>query len=106
MISGLSQENVARELGMEQSQYSKLERGKLELKLHQFIKLAAVLNTTPSKLIETNLRESVSASDSNVIQEPAATYELSSDKIEKLIQSIQEGSKVLLTYVEQQKDKK
>ncbi len=47
---GLSQENIAFELGISQKSYSDIENGKTELKHKKIIQLAKILNTTPDKI--------------------------------------------------------
>lgn len=48
--NGLSQENIAFELGISQKAYSDIENGKTELKLVVIYKLAKILKTTPDNI--------------------------------------------------------
>lgn len=47
---GLSQENIAFELGISQKSYSNIENGKTELKLNIISQLAKILETSPYKI--------------------------------------------------------
>ncbi len=44
--AGINQMDLAEELGMQQNQYSRYERGERELPMHLFVKLAAFYNVS------------------------------------------------------------
>jgi transcriptional regulator with XRE-family HTH domain len=48
---GLSQEAVALEAGMDQSQYSRIERGEVDPSIRTLTRIARALGTTPSELL-------------------------------------------------------
>lgn len=50
--SGLRQEDVAAALGMTQSMYSKIERAERRVDLLEFVLIADVLSTEPSRLLK------------------------------------------------------
>lgn len=47
---GLSQENIAHELGISQKAYSKIEKGESSLSHDKIIKIAKILETTPKEI--------------------------------------------------------
>jgi transcriptional regulator with XRE-family HTH domain len=48
---GLSQEAVAAEASMDQSQYSRIERGEVDPSIRTLTRVARALQTTPSELL-------------------------------------------------------
>lgn len=50
--SGLRQEDVADALGMTQSMYSKIERAERRVDLLEFVLIADILSTEPSRLLK------------------------------------------------------
>lgn len=48
---GLSQEAVAAEASMDQSQYSRIERGEVDPSIRTLTRIARALGTTPSELL-------------------------------------------------------
>lgn len=50
--SGLRQEDVADALGMTQSMYSKIERAERRVDLLEFVLIANILSTEPSRLLK------------------------------------------------------
>jgi transcriptional regulator with XRE-family HTH domain len=48
---GLSQEAVAEAAAMDQSQYSRIERGRVDPSIRMVTRLARALRTTPSELL-------------------------------------------------------
>lgn len=48
---GLSQEAVASEAAMDQSQYSRIERGEVDPSIRTLTRVARALQTTPSELL-------------------------------------------------------
>ncbi|APY12859.1 hypothetical protein BWZ22_13375 [Seonamhaeicola sp. S2-3] len=51
---GLSQENIAFELGISQKAYSKIENGESSLSHDKMIKIAEILGTTPKEICPIN----------------------------------------------------
>lgn len=48
----ISQEHLADSLSINQSSYSRLESGKSQINLHQFLLLAEAIGTTPQELLK------------------------------------------------------
>ena len=50
---GLSQENMAGELGLSQSQYSRIEQGDCAVSYEKVFEISQILDVTPEEIIET-----------------------------------------------------
>ena len=55
VVSGLSQENVAEEIGMSYGNYGKIERGEIDVSSTHLIAIAKVLKVNVSAIFETKL---------------------------------------------------
>ena len=60
VVSGLSQENVAEEIGMSYGNYGKIERGEIDVSSTHLIAIAKVLKVNVSAIFETKLGINIS----------------------------------------------
>ena len=56
VLGGLSQENVAEEIGMSHGNYGKIERGEIDVSSTHLIQLAKVLKVNVSDFFENKLK--------------------------------------------------
>lgn len=78
-IKGLSQDNVAEEIGMSNGNFGKIERGEIDVSATHLIEIAKVLKVSVSEFFE----------DRQMVAEPRGTYEYASkDDLLTLTQTV------------------
>lgn len=98
-LSGLSQENVAEEIGMTHGNYGKIERGEIDISSTHLIQLAKTLKVSVGDLFETKIK--VNAKDSKVEYGYATKADLS-----EIAQALQNLTKVVEKLQEKDPPKK
>jgi transcriptional regulator with XRE-family HTH domain len=95
VISGLSQENMAEEIGMSTGNYGKIERGEISISITHLSLISAVLGKSISELVEVNnpiievSKEQpgfVHYSDFNVLASTVKSLEHEVNNIKKIIE--------------------
>jgi transcriptional regulator with XRE-family HTH domain len=96
---GLSQENMASELGISQAAYTNLEKNESKLTIERFLKISSILEKPTYYFVETNPNNSYNQSFTdnaigghieNLYQDNKETYAKLSDAYEANIRSLKE----------------
>ena len=98
VLSNLSQENIAEEIGMSYGNYGKIERGEIDVSSTHLIAIAKVLKVNVSAIFDTKLGVNIS--------EPKSNYGYATkDELGELADAIMKLTKAL-EHIEEQLPKK
>ncbi len=88
VLGGLSQENVAEEIGMSHGNYGKIERGEIDVSSTHLIQLAKALKVNVSDFFENKLKVNA--------KEPKGEYGYATkDELSEIAQALQQLTKVV-----------
>ena len=95
VLAGLSQENIAEEIGMSHGNYGKIERGEIDVSSTHLTQLAKALKVTVNDFFETKLK--VNAKESKAEYGYATKAELSEiaqalQHLTRIVEKLQEPS--------------
>lgn len=99
VLAGLSQENIAEEIGMSHGNYGKIERGEIDVSSTHLIQLAKVLKVNVSDFFETKLKAN--------IKEPKTEYGYATKaELSEIAQALQYLTKIVEKMQETSSNKK